>query len=277
MDPRGHVGPFLGPRPGLPFDHEIPGDPQPPGAQQHHDRRSHQDHAAQRAKQLGAVVSDQQQGQATDQQQAGEGGARDRRRPLAGPGHAQPDPGPTQQRLGQPPYGLLLVLGGVPPDQREAGHADGQRPGQVADPAGADHGGEDEHHDQQRPEGGGERDAPPVGHRPARDSAVLIRHRNEQPGQDVGRRTDAHQGGQHEDQPDDRDVHTGPRGQAGRHPAEETVLPAAPQRPTVPASARPQPGERAPRPALARSAFLQKHFHPSIIAPRDPHGYRGKP
>ena len=53
VHPGGDVGPFLGPRARLPLDHQVAGDPQPPGAEQQHDPGRHEQEAAERREQRG--------------------------------------------------------------------------------------------------------------------------------------------------------------------------------------------------------------------------------
>ena len=217
-------------------------------------------------------VPGQQQDQAADQQQARDRGTRDDRRSPAAAGQAQFGPPAPSNGSASRRIDLLLLRGGVSPDQREAGQADDQRPAPGCRASRAEHGGEDEHDDQQRTEGGRERDAPPVGQRLARDIAVLAGHRYEKPGQDVDRGTHADQRGQNEHYPHDHDVDARPRGQAGRHPAEETVVPPAPQRPAVPGPrdhSREVPVRRRPPPSWG--AVLRK------ICPRTPSSRRGGP
>ncbi len=236
----GHVRPLLRPDPGLTFHDQIAGDTQPPGGEHHHDRGNHQRDPAQWPQQSDALVPGQQRDQAASEQQGRERQAQHRPGPPVAVGQAR-------QWLGQAPHERLLVGGGVPPDQHDARDADDQRPGQVTEPGGAECGGDEQHHDQQRPEAGCERDAPPVGQRLSRNVAVLAVSRHQQPGQDIGRRAEAaQQGGQHKHSPHDCDVDARPRSHAGRHPAGQAVLPPAPQRPAAPGPPRPSAEAAAP-------------------------------
>ena len=56
MDPGSHVGPFLGPRPRLPLQHQVAGDPQPPRPEQENKTPEDQNEAAQRSQQGEAIV-----------------------------------------------------------------------------------------------------------------------------------------------------------------------------------------------------------------------------
>ena len=135
--------------------------------------------------------------------------------------------GQAEQRLGQPAQRRLLVRGGVPPDQHQAGRADDQRPGHGAEPAA------------RRARSAmssttTSSDARPAASAMPRRSAsallamllLLARDRHQQPGQHVGaRQPTAQHGGQHDHA--SRTIVTsrpGPRGQAGRHPAGQPVL-----------------------------------------------------
>ena len=108
VHPGRHVGAFLGPDPGLPLDHEVAGDAQPPGAQQHHDRGDHEQVTPaswpQQARWSG--WPDSSTAQAADQQHGGDRHAQPREpRPPAALGQAE-------QRLGQAPDHRLLVRAG---------------------------------------------------------------------------------------------------------------------------------------------------------------------
>ena len=60
VHPGGDVGPLLRPRPRLPLEQQVAGDPQPPGAEQHHDAGRHEQEAAERREQVSAAVQAEQ-------------------------------------------------------------------------------------------------------------------------------------------------------------------------------------------------------------------------
>ena len=130
---------------------------------------------------------------------------------------------------------------GVPPDQHEAGRADDQRPAQPAEPADAERAG-------QSSTTASSDASPAASVIPCRsdlalagDVAVRAVHRQQQPGQHVGRQREAagDQRGQHERDPDDGGVEAGACRQAGRDAAGQAVVPRSSQR--AAAGRSPQP------------------------------------
>ena len=216
VDSRRHVGSFLGTDSGLALVDEVTADPHPPRSQHDHHRGDHQCDAREWTEQRRARVSEEQRGHATDQEHARDQGAQ--RHPRS-PGVA----GEADEGIGETPQCHLLGNRSVSRDQDNCNDADHDRPGDRADPVGADQRHHHEHGDEQRRQSGGERDPRLVCERRAADVRPFPGGRYQEPGDQVA--GDAESTGErkeHEDGSYDGDVDAGPR----RHPGGDATEPA---------------------------------------------------
>jgi hypothetical protein len=106
----GHVRPFLGPGAGLPFEHEVAGDAQPPRAHHDHDRGDHEQEPGQWLQQVGGAPG-QQASQTDDQQQDRCHDAQQGAAPPPGSGQAQHGIGQAAEDRVLVRWGLLIAFG----------------------------------------------------------------------------------------------------------------------------------------------------------------------
>ena len=130
------------------------------------------------------------------------------------------------KRRDQVPQPRLLALRGVPPDQRQAGHADDLRPAVDLDRAVVQHAGQQQEHGQQGchadREGHALRVVPGLGG----DAGFRALGRDYQPADEVDRHRPARrdQRGDNAGDPHGRGAEAAPRPDAGRDPAGDAVL-----------------------------------------------------
>jgi hypothetical protein len=280
VNPRRHVGPFLGPCPRLPLKHQVACDLQPPRPEQQDEGCPEQDKPAKRLQGSHALVG--------GEQPADPAGEQDPHQAQPGRGAAPVGAGSeAAQRRCPPAQRGLLAVGRIAPDQHQARHADDQWPSPGPDDRVVQHLGQQHDDCQQRRDGSGERDPPRVVPCPAPDAGHGLTRpgsRDQQPGQDVDRDQLARAQQGHDD---NRDPHAGgaeaaPPRQSGRDPARQPVAAIPAQRsPVPPALPAPCPG-RDPlgqvwRPPGGTLRWPAAFLHASIITCPGRHVHQGRP
>ena len=229
---------------------------------------------AQRPQQGHAAVRRDQPAHAAEQQQAGDRQP-DRRSAVAGSRRPR-----CFQRLDQLPQGGLLLRAGVPPDQRESGHAEHLRPGPADGQPSLEHAGHEQQEGRAARPGRPRGRCPRVRPGPAADARVLPGRRDQQPGRDVQRHGEpaGHDRDQHEHDPHGVDAEAPPRRHAGRPPRRQPVGRVPAQRLAVAAVRSPTDRRSSARLARSRGASPNRSApcqragcstYP-IIAPRAP-------
>ena len=226
VDVGGHLGPLLGPGPGLALRHQIADQGDPPRTEDDHDGRNDQEGATDRPQRRRAGVPG-------DQDQS----------PMR-PSTTPPPMRTTSVRLvwRSPPAWSMGMRSSLIHTRSPAlalrrmrieatggeEHGPAERP-EVADMQRI---GQDLHHHQGRDDGDDQPDPPTVVDGPREDGAGLALQGEEEPGQGVDGNADATAEGQ-QDEPDadERDIDAGGLGQASTHPGQDPGIRAPPERP----------------------------------------------